>query len=122
MLEIDARGVGVRTTVSASRRVQKRTSLLLREAGSMRIVVVADTHGRPHPSSAAHVSALKPDAILHAGDIGDLRVLDTFAEIAPLSAVRGNIDVHARDLPDVITIDILRGDAIVLTMLLMHIA
>jgi putative phosphoesterase len=76
---------------------------------ALRIAVVADTHSEPHPSAAAHLRALAPDAILHAGDIGDLHVLDALAAIAPLHAIRGNIDVRAVTMPDVLTIDI--GDA-----------
>jgi hypothetical protein len=30
--------------------------------------------------------------ILHAGDVGDIRILDTLREIAPVTAIRGNID------------------------------
>jgi putative phosphoesterase len=79
--------------------------------------VVADTHSAPHPRTAELVRAARPDAILHAGDIGDLAVLDALAEIAPVHAVRGNIDVRARDLPDELVID-LPG----VRLLLIHIA
>jgi putative phosphoesterase len=96
--------------------------LALGSDATLRVVVVADTHSRPHPECASHVAALKPDAIFHAGDIGDLHVLDGFAKIAPLTAVRGNIDVHARDLPDAISVDIRDGDRIELTIVLLHIA
>lgn len=89
---------------------------------SLRIVVVADTHSRPHPASAQHIAALRPDVILHAGDIGDLDVLEDLRGLAPLLAVRGNIDAHAPDLPDVITIDVQRDERTVLRLLLLHIA
>ena len=87
-------------------RVVKKTAGLSLGADSGRIAVVADTHSRPHPDAAGHLAALEPDAILHAGDIGDLTVLDDLARVAPVLAVRGNIDSHARQLPDVLTIDI----------------
>jgi len=32
--------------------------------------------------------------ILHVGDVGDPRILDTLREIAPVTAIRGNVDVH----------------------------
>lgn len=48
----------------------------------------------------------QPDAILHAGDIGALTVLDELGKIAPTLAVRGNIDVIASELADELTIDI----------------
>jgi putative phosphoesterase len=89
---------------------------------SLRLAVVADTHGRPHEKSSAHLQALKPRQILHAGDIGDLTVLDRLAEIAPVQAVRGNIDVHAPELPDALTLEIVDGSRRLLTLLLVHIA
>lgn len=73
-------------------------------AGARRIACVADTHSAPHPDAARHLRALAPDAILHAGDIGDLGVLDELRAIAPVFAVRGNIDTRAKDLPDVLTL------------------
>jgi putative phosphoesterase len=57
---------------------------------------------------------LAPDAILHAGDIGDLGVLEELAAIAPVFAIRGNID--ARGLPDVLVLD-----AGALRVLMLHI-
>lgn len=105
-----------------SRLVETRATLRARPDGSLRIVVVADTHSRPHPDSACHISALAPDAILHAGDIGDLGVLDGLREVAPVVAVRGNIDAHAPDLPDVVTVDVDRDAGTALRLLLLHIA
>jgi uncharacterized protein len=83
--------------------------LNLRPDGTLRLVVVADTHSQPHPRAAEYLAARAPDAIVHAGDIGDLGVLDQLSAIAPVLAIRGNIDVHAPDLPDVLTLDIVRG-------------
>ena len=87
-----------------------------------RFAVVADTHSQPHPSTAKLLGAFAPDAILHGGDIGDLAVLDALREIAPVYAVRGNIDTKARDLPDVLAIDVVEDDRMLLRMLLTHIA
>ncbi|WP_394823870.1 metallophosphoesterase family protein [Pendulispora albinea] len=92
------------------------------EEGALRLVVVADTHGKPHPRSAELISKERPDRILHAGDIGDMSVLETLATIAPVSAVRGNIDGHGADIPDVRILDICDGDAVLLKLLLLHIA
>jgi uncharacterized protein len=89
--------------------------------GAGRLAVVADTHSRPHPAMAEHLAALQPDAILHAGDVGDLAVLDELRRLAPLFAVRGNIDTSARDLPDVLVLE-LTGGARSLRLLLTHIA
>jgi putative phosphoesterase len=59
---------------------------------------------------------------LHAGDIGGLSVLDELAAIAPLFAVRGNIDTRARGLPDSWTLDVQRGEQSLFKLLLVHIA
>jgi putative phosphoesterase len=101
--------------------LQRATARLVAPPGrGLRLAVVADTHSRPHPAAAAQLRALAPDAILHAGDIGDLGVLDELRSIAPLHAIRGNIDVRAADLPDVITLD-LQVPATALRVLLIHI-
>jgi putative phosphoesterase len=73
----------------------------------MRIVAVADTHSRPHPKMAERLAELRPAMVLHAGDIGDLSVLDELAAAAqaPVYAVRGNIDDRST-LPDCRTIDV----------------
>lgn len=89
--------------------------------GTLRLVAVSDTHSHPHPDTLARVAALAPDAILHGGDIGDLGVLDALAAIAPVHAVRGNIDSRANALPDVLLIDI-AGGGTNLRLLLTHIA
>jgi putative phosphoesterase len=52
--------------------------------------VISDTHGllRPEVLEALRGS----DLILHAGDVGDRAVLDRLGAIAPVTAVRGNVD------------------------------
>jgi putative phosphoesterase len=92
----------------AARLIRKTATLSLGDATG-RIAVVADTHSRPHPRVASHLAALEPEAILHAGDIGELSVLDDLGRVAPVFAVRGNIDSHARQLPDVLTVDLDAG-------------
>ncbi len=94
----------------------------MRSDGSLRLAVVADTHSAPHPATAEHLRSLAPDAILHAGDIGDLAVLDGLGAIAPVFAVRGNIDVRLPGLPDQLMLDVVAGDASLLRILLLHIA
>ena len=101
--------------------VRKADAITLRDDGGLRLGIVADTHSQPHADTLKHLAAAKPDAILHAGDIGDLAVLDTFAAIAPLYAIRGNIDTRARDLPDVLVLDLVSGSAQRLRILLIHI-
>lgn len=100
--------------------VKQSATLTLRGASS-RIAVVADTHSRPHPDAHDRLRALTPEVILHAGDIGDLAVLDDLATIAPVHAVRGNIDTRANQLPDVLTLDLVHGERTT-RLLLVHIA
>jgi hypothetical protein len=101
--------------------VKRSASVPLRADGTARIVAVADTHSQPHPRTAEHLRALAPDAILHAGDIGDLAVLEDLRAIAPLHAVRGNIDTRAAELPDVLSLE-LAGGGRLLRVLMTHIA
>lgn len=100
--------------------LKKATTFALRE-GALRIVVVADTHSRPHPKSAAVIAAERPDCILHAGDIGELKVLDELAKIAPTYAVRGNIDALDNDVPDILTVDVCDGEERLFKILVLHI-
>lgn len=62
----------------------------LRPGPGARIGVISDTHGllRPEALEALH----GVDRILHAGDIGDPDHLNVLARIAPVTAIRGNID------------------------------
>lgn len=61
--------------------------------------VISDTHGLLRDEA---IEALRgADHILHAGDIGDPDILDELRQLAPLTAVRGNVDTEkwARKLP-----------------------
>jgi putative phosphoesterase len=60
----------------------------------MRVGVISDTHGLLRPESMAALAGV--DHILHAGDVGDPAILDALAAIAPLTAIRGNIDRAGR--------------------------
>jgi uncharacterized protein len=90
--------------------------------GAVRLVVVADTHSLPHPRAAELIAREKPDHILHAGDIGDLAVLEALAELAPTSAVRGNIDVQTTTVPDALTVALVDEGEPVFRLLMLHIA
>jgi putative phosphoesterase len=59
----------------------------------MAIGVISDTHGllRVQAADALRGSEL----ILHAGDIGTVEVLQELKRIAPVVAVRGNVDTEA---------------------------
>lgn len=54
------------------------------------IGVLSDTHGLLRPEIEKQLSGC--NHILHAGDIGDLAVLQRLERIAPVVAVRGNMD------------------------------
>jgi len=54
------------------------------------IGVISDTHGLLRPEALAALRG--SDYIIHAGDIGDPAILKKLAEIAPVTAIRGNVD------------------------------
>jgi putative phosphoesterase len=57
----------------------------------MLIGVISDTHGLLRPEAVAALRGV--EHILHAGDVGDSAILDALREIAPVTAIRGNVDV-----------------------------
>jgi putative phosphoesterase len=56
----------------------------------MLIGVISDTHGLMRPEALAALRGV--EHILHAGDVGDIAVLDALRELAPVTAIRGNVD------------------------------
>lgn len=68
--------------------------------------VISDTHGLVRPE--VERTLLDVDMIIHAGDVGDPRVLDLLGRIAPVVAVRGNMDKGqwAQDLPETEVVEI----------------
>ena len=69
------------------------------------IGLVSDTHGLLRPALATALAGC--DLILHAGDVGDMAILDTLREVAPVRAIRGNVDTGAwaAALPDTATVE-----------------
>ncbi len=65
--------------------------------------VISDTHGLMRPEALDVLRGCH--LILHAGDLGSSAVLDSLESVAPIIAVRGNVDgPWAKDLPeDVVT-------------------
>ncbi|HTB92847.1 MAG TPA: metallophosphoesterase family protein [Candidatus Sulfotelmatobacter sp.] len=65
----------------------------------MRIGIISDTHGLLRPE--AQRALLGVDLIIHAGDVGTLEILTQLKGIAPVVAVRGNVDTQswAQELP-----------------------
>lgn len=56
----------------------------------MRIGIISDTHGLLRPEACARLAGV--DHILHAGDIGREEVIAGLRRIAPVTAIRGNVD------------------------------
>jgi len=65
----------------------------------MLLGIISDTHGLLRPEA---MDALRPvKLIIHAGDVGAPEILSQLKSIAPVFAVRGNVDTQAwaRELP-----------------------
>jgi putative phosphoesterase len=58
----------------------------------MTIGIISDTHGLLRNEAMAALAGV--DHILHAGDVGDPGILAALAQIAPVTAIRGNIDTQ----------------------------
>jgi putative phosphoesterase len=52
--------------------------------------VISDTHGLMRPEALTALRGV--EHILHAGDVGDIAILDALRKIAPVTAIRGNVD------------------------------
>ncbi len=69
--------------------------------------VVSDTHGTLHSRLLPSLREARVDAILHAGDVGDCNIIRQLEEIAPVTAVKGNIDLQGEvsQLPEYVYIE-----------------
>jgi putative phosphoesterase len=56
----------------------------------MKIGVISDTHGLLRPEVAPALAGV--ERILHLGDVGRPSILDDLEKIAPVTAIRGNVD------------------------------
>src|SRR5258708_18369548 len=65
----------------------------------MRIGIISDTHGLLRPEAERALSGVQ--LIIHAGDVGAPEILTQLKTIAPVFAVRGNVDTQpwAQELP-----------------------
>ena len=63
------------------------------------IGVISDTHGLLRAEALAALDG--SDYIIHAGDVGNREILDKLRLIAPVTTVRGNVDVEkwAQEMP-----------------------
>lgn len=58
------------------------------------IGVLSDTHGTLHPCLIPIFHEAQVEAILHAGDVGKMSILEELRALAPVHAVRGNVDTE----------------------------
>jgi uncharacterized protein len=65
----------------------------------MLVGLISDTHGLLRPEAELALQGV--DLIIHAGDVGDPEILPKLKRIAPVFAVRGNVDTAswAQELP-----------------------
>jgi len=56
----------------------------------MKIGVISDTHGLLRPEVAPALAGV--ERILHLGDVGKISILTELEKIAPVTAIRGNVD------------------------------
>jgi putative phosphoesterase len=56
----------------------------------MKIGVVSDTHGLMRPEVAVALDGV--ERILHLGDVGKISILHELEKLAPVTAIRGNVD------------------------------
>ena len=70
-----------------------------------RIGVISDTHRLLRPEAMSALEGV--DHIIHAGDIGSPAVIEEIRRIAPVTAVRGNVDVAewAREFPETAVVE-----------------
>ena len=61
--------------------------------------IISDTHGLIRPEMFQALAGV--DLIIHAGDVGKPEVLEALSAIAPIFAIKGNVDIDpwARVLP-----------------------
>jgi putative phosphoesterase len=55
-----------------------------------RIGIISDTHSLLRPEAERCLTGV--DHIVHAGDIGRPEIVDALSQIAPVTAIRGNVD------------------------------
>ena len=57
----------------------------------MLIGVISDTHGLLRPEAVEALGGV--EHILHAGDVGHIAILEALRKVAPVTAIRGNVDL-----------------------------
>lgn len=76
--------------LAAQPEIVKAVHAEMQTVSGKKIGVISDTHGLLRPEA---VWALRGcERIAHAGDVGDPAILDALERLAPVAAVRGNVD------------------------------
>lgn len=70
-----------------------------------KIGIISDTHGLLRPEAIEALGG--SDLIIHAGDIGNVEIIPQLEQMAPVKAIRGNVDTQdwARIFPDTLQFD-----------------
>ena len=78
----------------------ERQPVEMEDPSVITVGVISDTHGLLRPPAIEHLNGVKH--IIHAGDIGKREVLDALQALAPVTAVRGNMDGigWSKDIPE----------------------
>ncbi len=97
-------------------------TLELPEAKNNLVAALSDTHGRPHAHLFPILEHERPSLILHAGDMGDIGLINELERLAPTVYVRGNIDPTGLLWPDSVALRIKFPKVGQLDILLLHIA
>ncbi len=73
-------------------------------ASAYRIGVISDTHGLLRPEALAALAGVQH--IIHAGDIGAPGIVEALRALAPVTAIRGNVDqaAWATEYPETATV------------------
>lgn len=98
----------------------ERRAIDLSKHKTIRIAVLSDTHGKPHPILYPILKEYRPLLILHAGDVGGPELLEELEKIGTTIHVRGNVDPTGPTWPDSLSLHITLGSAAHMDLLLLH--
>jgi hypothetical protein len=69
---------------------RRRPTAAMRRSMTFRIGIISDTHGLLRPEAEHMLAGV--DHIIHGGDIGNPDIIAALRRIAPVTAIRGNVD------------------------------
>jgi putative phosphoesterase len=80
-----------RAVVVTLAKIEDRRCALRLPPMTFRIGIISDTHGLLRPEAERRLAGV--DHIIHGGDIGRPEIIDALRRIAPVAAIRGNVDI-----------------------------